>query len=435
MSSLADSVSPRVGPRSRVLERMQVSAGTALTWGVAIAIAAVSFGASGGLALERTTWTEVGLVLCGAALIAGALLTRAIAPPFYGGLTLLGLTALAAYTALSITWSLSPADSWLEASRTFAYVAAFAGALALVRLVPGRWAAVLSGIGLGCVLVCAWALATKVFPQALSPDETFARLREPFGYWNAVGLMAALGVPPLLWIAARRTGSPVVNALAWPGLGILFVCLMLSYSRGGLLALGVGLVFWFAVVPLRLRAVPPGLAAGVAAAPVVAWTFARDVLSTDEIPLVGRADAGHQLGALLLLMSALLLATGLATAFFVSQRPPAPRTRKLAGRVLVGGIAGVLVALLIAVATQPAASSATTALPGTNQVQSISECSAKITTSVASVSSPIRSGPNGSPRSPRRRPVARAAANSHAIAAKSDSPRPISPRSASVWIA
>ena len=52
-------------------------------------------------------------------------------------LTLLGAsTALAAYTALSITWSLSPGDSWLEANRTFAYVAAFAGALALVRLVP-----------------------------------------------------------------------------------------------------------------------------------------------------------------------------------------------------------------------------------------------------------------------------------------------------------
>jgi hypothetical protein len=49
-------------------------------------------------------------------------------------------------------------------------------------------------------------------------------------------------------------------------------------------------------------------------------------------------------------------------------------------------------------------------LPGTNQVQSISECSPKISTTVASVSSPIRSGSNGSPRSRRRSPVARAAA-------------------------
>ena len=38
---------------------MQVSAHAGVMWGVALAIAAVSFGASGGLALERTAWTEV----------------------------------------------------------------------------------------------------------------------------------------------------------------------------------------------------------------------------------------------------------------------------------------------------------------------------------------------------------------------------------------
>jgi O-Antigen ligase/Tetratricopeptide repeat len=332
---------------------MQVSAHAAVTWGVALAIAAVSFGASGGLALERTTWTEIALMLAGAALVAAALLTRRIAPPFYGGVALLGLTALAAYTALSITWSLSPGDSWLEANRTFSYVAAFAGALALVRLMPGRWAAVLGGVGLGCVLVCAWALATKVFPEALSADETFARLREPFGYWNAIGLMAALGVPPLLWIAARRTGNPAVNALAWPGLGLLFVCLMLSYSRGALLALGIGLAFWFAVVPLRLRAAAPLIAAAVAAAPVVAWAFARDALSVERIPLAARSDAGHQLGALLVLVGAALLVVGLAVTFYAAQRPPTPRARKLAGRALLGGLAVVPVALVIAVAVSP----------------------------------------------------------------------------------
>ena len=63
-------------------------------------------------------------MLTGAALVAAALLTRRLSPPLYGGFALLGLTALAVYTGLSITWSLSPADSWLEANRTFAYVAA-----------------------------------------------------------------------------------------------------------------------------------------------------------------------------------------------------------------------------------------------------------------------------------------------------------------------
>ena len=73
--------------------------------------------------------------------------------------------------------------------------------------------------------------------------------------------MAALGVPPLLWLAARRSGSPALNALAWPALGLLFVCLMLSYSRGALLALLRRARLWFVVVPLRLRAALPLLVA------------------------------------------------------------------------------------------------------------------------------------------------------------------------------
>ena len=353
MSALAGSVSPRARPRARALDRVQVSADTALTWGVGVAVAAVAFGADGGLRLERTTWTEVAMILAGAALVAGAVLARRIAPPLYGGTALLALAALAFYTALSIKWSLAPADSWLETNRTLAYVAALAGALALVRLVPDRWAAMINGIGLGCVLVCGWALVTKVFPEWFAADETFARLREPFGYWNAVGLMAALGVPPLLWLAARRTGSPAGNALAWPGLGLLAVCMMLSYSRGGLLALAIGLAFWFAVVPLRLRAATALIAAALAAAPVVAWAFARDALSVELVPLAARSDAGHDLGALLLVLVAVLLACGLAVNFLAAQRPPSPRARRFAGRGLLAGLAAVPVAVLIAVAASP----------------------------------------------------------------------------------
>ena len=81
------------------------------------------------------------------------------------------------------------------------------------------------------------------------------------------------------------------------------------------------------------------MAAGVAAAPVVAWAFARDALSTDDVPLAARVDAGHQLGALLLLMGAMLLVAGLAVTFFGAERPPSPRTRRIAGRGLLGVLA------------------------------------------------------------------------------------------------
>ena len=205
---------------------------------------ASAFVADGGLRLERTTYVEVALMLLGAVLCAAALLVpRArVRAPARRARRSPAVALLAAYTALSIIWSLAPSDSWIEANRTFSYLAAFAGTMALARLAPGRWAAVLHGIALACVVVSGWALLTKVFPGALAEDEIYARLRAPFDYWNSVGLTAALGILALLWLGARRTGRGVVNALAWPGIALLEVALMLSYSRGALLALAVGLV-------------------------------------------------------------------------------------------------------------------------------------------------------------------------------------------------
>ena len=351
MSSLAGSVSR--GPRAAALSLPRVSADTGLTLAVGGILVAIAFTADGGFRLERTTWTEVGLMLLGAALVAAALLSRGVQGRLYGGAMLLGFAALAVFTALSIVWSLSPGDSWLEANRTFAYLAVLAGSLALARLAPQRWAAVLHGVSLGCVAISAWALTTKVFPGTLAAGETYARLREPFGYWNSVGLMAALGVPPVLWLAARRSGHPAANALAWPALGLLFTCLMLSYSRGALLALLIGLGYWFAVVPLRLRAALPLVVAAAASAPVVGWAFARDALSSERIPLAARTDAGHDLGALLVLMVALLLAAGLAVGFLMDSQSLAPRLRRVASRSLLAILVCIPLAAVAAVAAAP----------------------------------------------------------------------------------
>src|SRR5206468_1644666 len=157
------------------------------------------------------------------------------------GLTAAGaFLALALFTVASIAWAAQPADAWVEANRTLTYVAVFAAALALVRALPDRWTCVLGGVALAGVIVCGYALVTKVFPGALNPDELYARLRSPYGYWNSVGLTAAMAVPPLIWLGARRQGPPALNALAFPGLGIVLVALMLAYSRGALLALLIG---------------------------------------------------------------------------------------------------------------------------------------------------------------------------------------------------
>jgi hypothetical protein len=334
--------------------RARDDAGIALAGTVALGLALVAFVADGGLRLERTTYVEVALMLVGAGLCAAALvIPRARAERLHGGLTLGAFALLSAYTAVSIMWSLAPSDSWIEASRTFSYLAAFAGTMALARLAPGRWPTLLGGIAIASLAICGWALLTKVFPGALAEEEIYARLRAPFDYWNAVGLMAATGILPLLWLGARRTGRGAVNALAWPGIALLEVALMLSYSRGSLLALAAGLAFWFAVVPLRLRSAIVLLGATAGAAPVVGWAFTMTGLNTDRLPLPVRADTGHELGALLVVMLAALLALGLLAGFLAAERPASPQAKRIAGRVLLGVLAAVPVIAAIALATAP----------------------------------------------------------------------------------
>jgi hypothetical protein len=333
VSSLAgaDTAPGRPRGRSVTIALPGVAAGPAIASGVAVALLLSAVIATGGLRLERTTDVLIGYLLAAAGLCAAALVRRP-GRPLHGGLTLLAFALLAAITALSIIWSLSPSDSYLESGRTLAYVGVLASGIALVRLAPEGWAGLVAGIGAGCLLISLYALLTKVFPASLAPDETFARLREPFEYWNSVGLMAAMGVPPMLWLAARRSGHGAVNALAWPALGVLLICVMLSYSRGTLVALAIGLGAWFAIVPLRLRALVALAASVVGTAIIVLWTFAQDGLTTDNAPIQARVDSGHEFGALVLLVALLLLAAGLVSQFAVAVRPPSERARWMAGR-------------------------------------------------------------------------------------------------------
>ena len=150
-------------------------------------------------------------------------------------------------------WSVQPDASWQNAGLMLAYSAVFGAAVVLARAAPARWPAVLGGVTLAAVVVCGYALLTKVFPSWLDAHDIYARLQAPYGYWNATGLTAAMGVIGCLWLGARRRGHALLSALAYPAMGLLLVTLMLAYSRGALVALALGLALWFAVVPLRLR--------------------------------------------------------------------------------------------------------------------------------------------------------------------------------------
>ncbi len=345
-------MSAHAGPVDRARGRVaapalvgRLDAGAWMALGIAAVLSAICFTAGGGLALDTEVPVEIGLTLGGAALVAWALALETEAPA-YGAAAVGLLFALAVFTGASVIWSVAPDASWIEASRTLAYAFAFTGAVALVRVAPGRWPSLLVGVMLAGLAVSAYALATRVFPGALSPDEIYARLRDPFGYWNAVGLTAALAVPPCLWVGARREGHDAVGALAYPAAMVLLVTLMLAYSRGALLALAVGLAFYFATVPLRLRSLSVLALGALGAAPVVAWAFSMTALSADRVVLGARVHYGHLLGLLVVGVALLVTAAGLAVRFAGARCPPSPALRRRAGLAALVALALVPVALV-----------------------------------------------------------------------------------------
>jgi Flp pilus assembly pilin Flp len=314
-------------------------------------LATVVFVGESGDRLGRTTTVVLLLLIAGGLAAATAVLRTGRRGRWAGAVPSALFFALTALSALSVTWAVNPDDAWIETNRTLGYAAAFAGAAALARLAPQRWRAVLGGILLATLAAAAYALLTKVLPEHLAEREVFARLREPYAYWNAVGLTGALAVPGCLWLGARREGRPLLDALAVPALALAVAVMLLAYSRGALLAALVGTALWFVLVPLRLRGAGVLLLGAGGGALAALWAFGQDALSTDEARLAERSVAGHELGVLLVVLLPLLYAAGLALLFAADARPLPRRTRRRLGIALLVGVALLPVAGAGALAT------------------------------------------------------------------------------------
>jgi hypothetical protein len=329
---------PGEGPPS-LRERIAARPDPLVTLLLGAILAAVAFSTGGGGALDATTVPEIVLTLLGAVTVAVA---TVLAPPgqrLWGGITLALFAALAALTAISITWSIDPASSWNAANLLFAYLGTFAAAIALVRISPRRWAAVVGAVVLATVVVCGWSLLSKVFPALTDSD--VGRLRAPFDYWNSVGLMAVLGMPGCLWLGTRRDGHAALRGLAIPALTLLLTAMILSFSRGAVIVTVLTLVLWVAIVPLRLRSAAALICAALPTIVLGVWAASNDSLTQDGLPDDVRVSAGHEFGLLLLTVSILALLAGLAYAFATSRAQMPPANRRNVGAVLL-----VLVALV-----------------------------------------------------------------------------------------
>ncbi len=218
-----------------------------------IALAAVAFGARGGSELERATITEICLIALSGVTIAACVVIGGGPRKLWGGVTIASFAAFCALTAVSLLWSIVPEATWLNTNLVLTYLWVLVAAAAVARVFPWGWPAVIRGLLIGAAIVTGYALLSRVFPASLAENEAYARVGQPFGYWNGVGGLAAFALVPALWLGAREAGARWARALAYPLTAVLAIALMLSYSRGALAAAVVAVGLWLIYVPLRIR--------------------------------------------------------------------------------------------------------------------------------------------------------------------------------------
>jgi hypothetical protein len=209
-------------------------------------------------------------------------------------LALAALGGLALWSGLSIAWAAAPDLAWIDANRQAIALCGLALGIALGALVPHAPAAFALGLSAAAALPVGIALGTKVVPGMLGADDDLGRLAEPVGYWNALALVAAMALPGLLWLAGARGRWQLPLAAA--AIAAYGTALVLTYSRGGLLAAAMAVAVAVAILPGRGRAVAALAAGALGAAWPAAYGLSETLLSSDAIPVALREDAGAGLG-------------------------------------------------------------------------------------------------------------------------------------------
>jgi O-antigen ligase len=234
------------------------------------------------------------IVLLGA--LAGILPGR-IGP---AGWVAIGLLAgFALWTGLATSWSESAERSTIELGRVVTYL----GVLVLAIALQGRAAARHTINGLACAIgfVTLLAVLSRLHPQWFPANDhpeflgqgSARKLSYPLNYWNALAAFAAMGVPLLLGVAlgARTLAG---QALAAATLPLSALCIYLTISRGGALALVVGIVVFLLVVPRRLDALGTLVVAGLGSAIALSAASQQDALQ-DGLPTATAIHQGTEL--------------------------------------------------------------------------------------------------------------------------------------------
>ena len=257
--------------------------------------------------------------------------------------------ALGVWIAMSSLWSISPSASVREAERMLVYVAlALAVAVVLRR---GDATAVLAGALTGVTIVSAYGLATRLFQDRFDTydDPRFPyRLAEPLGYWNALGLLASIGLILAFGFVAhaRRMHGSIAAAAAVP---VTATTLYFAFSRGAWGALALGLVAAIVLDPRRVRLLWSLVVVAAPATVCIAYASQQDALTTEGAAPAAAVREGHRLAVVVIVavVGSCLAAWGART---VARHVPWSRSARRTFDVVLASVAvaGVVAAVVAA---------------------------------------------------------------------------------------
>jgi len=242
-----------------------------------------------------------------------AMVVREPMPTSLSGLiALAGLASLTAWTGLSLLWAPLAGAASDDLQRLLLYLAVMTAAAGLVRS-KALLRAVEPALAGGMVVVIGYGLAGRLLPGLVKLDAAVranGRLEQPLTYWNAEGVLAAMGLALCARLAGDVERSVVTRSLAAAACPLLGAGLYLSLSRGAMAAGAVGLCVLLALAPTRAQLRALGIAVSAAIAAAVCASLFPGFESLDG-PLGHReADGAAMLAILTVLAASAAVASG-----------------------------------------------------------------------------------------------------------------------------
>ncbi len=216
------------------------------------------------------------------------------------------LAAFACWCGITVFWSVAPDQTWIEVNRAIFYVLVLCLAIAVGTSDDRAVPILAKGFFAIALAVTVYALGQKLFPGLhiagvfdLNQTGSLPRLQEPLGYWNALALFIAMGVPVALALAVDPMRMRRRRLAAGCAVQLMLLAIGFSYSRGGLLALAPAMIVAIGAGGERLRSLLWLAAAIVATIPPLAFGLASHSLTTAGVSLSSREGAGAILAGIL----------------------------------------------------------------------------------------------------------------------------------------